>query len=117
MKTYPPTVVEFTNKVIETLKESNFFELEEVNEEVFYEICCELMLTKFLNNEDILFTSEEFSYITNQSMIMSAVKSLHKKGFVDSIYDEEKDATVVFLTDKGKELSKKLEAEDKKNEI
>jgi DNA-binding MarR family transcriptional regulator len=50
-------------------------------------------------------------------MIMSAVKSLHKKGFVDSIYDEEKDATVVFLTDKGKELSKKLEAEDKKNEI
>jgi hypothetical protein len=109
MRTYPQSVTEFTEKVIETLKEIDFFEIEEVKEEVFYEICCESLLKKFLNGDDIIFRSEEeFTNVAKDSIIMTAAIGLQSKGLVDKIFDDEKDTNVYFLTQKGKEVAKDL---------
>lgn len=106
-KTYPPAVIDYSEALIKKLKEDSFFEMEDINENVFREVANELGLTKFLCNQEIIFDTKEFEKILQVSAIQSTVNNLIAGGIIDSIEDED-GKEIIWLTPLGREIAKEI---------
>lgn len=112
--TYPVTVQEWLDNLYDYLKTEGFFEGEELeysNEEnvmsSFYDIVGKSALQSWLENGDIRIEEEELTKLLYQVVIKVHVEELRKSGMVDSIEDENGEE-VMWLTPKGKDITKKL---------
>jgi hypothetical protein len=111
--TYPVTVQEWLDNLYDYLKTEGFFEgeeLEDSNEEnvmsSFYDIVGKAALQSWLESGDIRI-EEELTKLLYQVIIKVHMEELRKSGMVDSIEDENGEE-VVWLTPKGKDITKKL---------
>lgn len=116
MKNYQPKVLEACNALMSSIEESGFFKDNEIHDTSFAEeFICEKLTEKFIKGEldadEILFTEEEIEKYLNAILVGSVLLSLQEKGLIDSVADENGE-DVFFLTEQGKEVSKKFKEED-----
>jgi hypothetical protein len=110
MKTYPDSVIDFANEAYDTISETLVESFPTYDKKWMKEIslefiCSKIGLPKFLKGEDLLFKDQEEAYnFLNHIYVELAIRSLIKKGLVDSIENEEGEE-MIFLTQKGKELN------------
>lgn len=111
MKTvYQPEIKQYTEDIIEDLKNVNFFVDNEINDfEFTKKYICDFLTQKFittgLNVEEGFFTDEEFGVMLKEIIVGSLFYSMKEKGYLNSYEDEETDETF-FLTDIGREYLK-----------
>jgi predicted transcriptional regulator len=108
---YQPIIIEYANKIIESLVESNFFEDYEIGTNFAKKYISDALTEKFINGEledngEFFFTDEEFEKCLKEIITGSILIELKEKGFVNSYEDEETDE-MFFLTEEGKKLLKK----------
>lgn len=109
---YPDPVLEISQKIFDTIFDDNvFFEENDIRDIELGRECAmqctkDLFLKKFIDGQNLTFTDEDevgdFLGLVNADCCL---KSLQKKGYLDSLYDPDKDDTVFFLTDEGKKLA------------
>lgn len=113
---YPDPVLEISQKIFDTVFDDNvFFEENEIKDVELGRECAmnctkDFFLKKFIAGENLKFKDEdevgEFLNLVNADC---ALQSLQKKGFLDSLYDPNKDDTVFFLTEEGRKLAEAME--------
>ena len=105
---YLPKIQEITEDIISTLVEDNYFTDFEISSQDYARkrISDELtrkFLENGLNNEDEGYlTEEEFDTILKEIVAEDLLRSLQKKGLIDS-YEDDETEEMFFLTSKGKE--------------
>ena len=115
-KTYQPIVIEETENLLEGLKDSKFFEEYNIIDLTFakgylLEIMTEKHISGLIGNfdeeNDELFTEEEFSKLLNEIVVGSISNSLKEKGYLNS-YEDETTEELFFLSEKGKKYLEDL---------
>lgn len=104
---YPLPVQDFTEKIIETIKDAFG---EDIGEQEFEECCLEACFQKWIKGEDMseLIEEDQLQKLFNEAILSTAFNSLKKKGIVDSMQDENgKD--FLFLTPLGKIVKENLQ--------
>ena len=92
-ETYPTSVADITERLLEGLEEAEFFTKEEADYNVTFKRFADFFLGRWVNGEELEdFPEEEFSSILNR---------------LDCIEDE-KGETLYFVTEKGKKEMEKL---------
>lgn len=105
---YLPKIQKITEDIISTLVEDNYFTDFEISSQDYARkrISDELtrkFLENGLNNEDEGYlTEEEFDTILKEIVAEDLLRSLQKKGLIDS-YEDDETEEMFFLTSKGKE--------------
>ena len=115
---YQPRVIEIANEIIETLKEIEFFEENNITDLTFTKShLCDRLTEKYIENgldlEIGIFTEDEFNEIIKTIIIGSVLHNLKESGYVSS-YDDENTEELFFLTKEGKML---LEEMKKQNNV
>lgn len=109
-ETYPSSVSDVTERLLEGLEEAEFFQKEEADYDVTFKRFADFFFTRWVNGEDMEdFPEEEFSDILNRSIIESDIKRLSERELLDSIEDESGE-TLYFVTEKGKREMEKLKS-------
>ncbi len=108
----PPKIVNHhVNMIIMGLEESFFFTDYEISQEYAIKLFTELVTEKYIEDptlENLVFwTEDEFQVILEKIITGSIMYSLKEEGIMGS-YEDEQTKETFFLTEKGKELSKKL---------
>jgi hypothetical protein len=110
---YQPIVIEHTNKIIEALIESKFFEDYEIERTDFAKkYISDILTEKFIKgeleeNDDFFFTDEEFEKYLKEIVAGSILTELKEKGIINS-YEDDETEEMFFLTEEGKKLLKKM---------
>jgi hypothetical protein len=112
---YQPIVIEKANIIVTILRESDFFNEYEIEDESFaMNYFCDKLTTKFINGEldedsiENLFNEEDMDQFLREIIAGSLLYQLQEQGILDSIEDENNEERF-FLTEKGKEIAKNLE--------
>jgi predicted transcriptional regulator len=109
-ETYPSSVSDVTERLLEGLEEAEFFQKEEADYDVTFKRFADFFFTRWVNGEDMEdFPEKEFSDILNRSIIESDIKRLSERELLDSIEDESGE-TLYFVTEKGKREMEKLKS-------
>lgn len=114
---YLPKIEELTEEIIQTLIEDKFFEDFEIEDYSYARTrISEALTSKFIINgledeEYGIFTDEEFDRILKEIAAEDVLRSLQKKGLINSYEDENTEETF-FLTEKGREEMKKIDNDD-----
>ena len=109
-ETYPTSVADVTERLLEGLEEAEFFAKEEADYNVTFKRFADFFLGRWVNGEELEdFPEEEFSNILNKSIIESDIKRLSDRNLLDCIEDE-KGETLYFVTEKGKKEMEKLKS-------
>ena len=109
-ETYPSSVSDVTERLLEGLEEAEFFEKEGADYEVTFKRFADFFLTRWVNGEDMEdFPEEEFSDILNRSIIESDIKRLSDRKLLDCIEDE-RGETLYFVTEEGKKEMERLKS-------
>jgi hypothetical protein len=108
---YIPKVIDLTNEIIQTLIEEEFFkdfEIEDFSyaEKRFSEELTKKFLINGLDRETAIFSEEEFDKILREIAAEDVLRSLQKKGLINSYEDDNTEETF-FLTEKGRQELKK----------
>lgn len=101
-----PQIIEISDDIIDTLVKDEFFVDFEIKDLSYAKRrFCEELTTKFVNGEldieDGCFTEDEYDVILNEIIAEDLLRSLQKKGYVNSYEDDTTDE-VFFLTEEGK---------------
>jgi len=111
---YQPIVMEKASEIVLLLRESDFFNEYEIEDESYaLEFFCDKLTTKFINgdlDEDSLeniFNQDDMEEFLKEIVTGSLLYELQKKGIIDSIEDENNEERF-FLTDKGREIVKNI---------
>jgi hypothetical protein len=112
-KIYPTSVIEKADEIIEILKEEGFFEYNEIDNFDFASKHIKDKLTeKFilgtLDDEEEMFTEEEFETLLKEIIAGTVLEELKSKGLVGS-YEDEDTEEMFFLTPKGKKYLKNID--------
>lgn len=114
---YIPKVEAIADDIIQTLIEDKFFEDFEIEDYSYTKKrFCDELTAKFLLNglEDdglSIFNEDEFDKILKEVIAEDMLRSLQKKGLINS-YEDEGTEEVFFLTEKGREeIEKKSDDE------
>lgn len=114
---YIPKVEAIADDIIQTLIEDKFFEDFEIEDHSYTKKrFCDELTAKFLLNglEDdglSIFNEDEFDKILKEVIAEDMLRSLQKKGLINS-YEDEGTEEVFFLTEKGREeIEKKSDDE------
>lgn len=108
-KTYIPIVVEETENLISGLSESGFFSEHQITNLTYTKnYILDKMTEKYVagiltDDDEPLFTEEEFTQMLEEIIVGSALYDLKEKGLLDSYEDENTEETF-FLTEKGKDV-------------
>ena len=108
-KTYIPIVVEETENLISGLSESGFFSEHQITSLTYTKnYILDKMTEKYVagiltDDDEPLFTEEEFLQVLRDLIIGSVLYDLKEKGLLESYEDENTEETF-FLTEKGKEV-------------
>jgi hypothetical protein len=108
-KAYQPIVVEETENIIQGLIESEFFSDYEIDDYTFArQYILDLLTQKFIdglleNEEDELFSEDEFTKILREIVAGTILYDLKEKGLINSYEDDSTEETF-FLTEEGKKL-------------
>lgn len=108
-KIYPEEVRAQTDIIVQTLQQCGFFDNEELTDSTFAKKYINDILTeKFIAGGPLNLGSEkEVEDHLNKIIGGSICYQLKEMGFLDS-YEDENVSEVFFLTEKGKELKRKL---------
>lgn len=111
-KIYQPIVIEYSNEIVDTLIESEFFLENEIDDYTFAKnFLCEKLTEKFittgLDREVGIFTEDEFNDILKNILAGSVLYSLKNKGYINS-YEDENTEELFFLTEEGKKYVEEL---------
>jgi DNA-binding PadR family transcriptional regulator len=112
-KIYPQTVIEKADEIIQILTEEGFFEFNEIDNLDFTSKHIKDKLTeKFilgtLDDEEEMFTEEEFETLLKEIIAGTVLEELKSKGLVGS-YEDEDTEEMFFLTPKGKKYLKNID--------
>jgi hypothetical protein len=113
-KIYQPIVIEETENILEGLNLSGFFKDYGIEDQTFtkqhlLDIMSEKYLQSLLGQEnDELFTEEEFNGILHTIIVGSLITELKEDGLMDSYIDHNNEE-IFFLTDEGKIELKNIE--------
>lgn len=106
---YQQVVLDKADAFITILTEIDFFKDHEIkNIEFAKKYLCDVLTEKFIDgkiDDDILFEEEEIEKMLNEIIVGSIFQELKRKGYVDSIDNENHEETF-FLTEDGKEYLK-----------
>ena len=110
---YPETVSGVAQNFIFILQESNFFEVENVDEDITFIEFADFILPKWIEGNEIentnsLLTDKDFEFILKMSIFKTNFESLREKKLIDSIEDEN-GVEIPFLTKMGKEVAEQLQ--------
>lgn len=111
---YLPKIQQITEEIIQTLVEDEFFKDFEITDYTYArnrisEELTQKFITSGLDFETGgFFTEDEFDTILKEIAAEDVLRSLQKKGFLNS-YEDENVEEVFFLTELGKEELKKSE--------
>lgn len=114
---YLPKIQEITNDIIETLVEDDFFvdfEIESPDYAIkrFSDELTKKFLENGLDNEDeSIFSEEEFDQILKEIIAEDLLRNLQKKGLLNS-YEDDNTEELFFLTEKGREELENMRATD-----
>lgn len=107
-ETYPTSVADVTERLLEGLEEAEFFSKEEADYNVTFKRFADFFLGRWVNGQELEdFPEEEFSNILNRSIIESDMKRLSDRNLLDCIEDENGEIQY-FVTEKGKKEIKKF---------
>lgn len=112
---FPASVHEYASKVTEVLATDEFFEEEEISEEIFYKNLGFVGLQYFLAGEALPITEKEMLDVITHSAAESVLESLREKGMLDSFPDENGEEHY-FLTSDGKVMADLILDDSKKEE-
>lgn len=113
-KIYQPIVIEETENILEGLNLSGFFKDYGIEDQTFakqhlLDIMSEKYLQSLLGQEnDELFTEEEFNGILHTIIVGSLIMGLKEDGLMNSYIDHNNDE-IFFLTNEGKIELKNIE--------
>lgn len=115
-KIYQPIVVQYSEEIIQTLIETDFFVEHDIENYDFAKIClCDKLTEKFMTTgldlEVGIFSEEEFDEILKLIVAGTLLYNLKNNGYINS-YEDDDTEEVFFLTDKGREYVKKLKNEN-----
>lgn len=105
---YPVSVTEFLDKIIESLTESGFMVETGATEDDVRTVFGPIAFQKWKDGNEIILTEEEATTGLRHCIAEATVQSLKRKGYIDSIEDEN-GIERVFLTEEGKRIHKKDE--------
>lgn len=101
-ETYPESVSEVTERLLEGLKEAEFFEKEDADYNITFKRFADFFLQRWLRGEDLEdFPEDQFSKILNSSIIESDLLRLKDKDLLDCIENEDGEM-LYFITEKGR---------------
>lgn len=111
---YQPIVLDKASQIVEILRETDFFNEYEIEDESYaMDYFCDKLTTKFINGEldedsiENLFEEGDMEQFLKEIIAGSLLYELQAKGIIDSIEDENNEERF-FLTDKGKEIAKNI---------
>lgn len=114
-KIYQPFIIEESNRIVESLEESGFFDEYQLSNKSFaVEVFCEKLTEKFIQGtleENEIFEQEEFTKCLQEIIAGTLLYELKDKGLINSYKDDETEE-VFFLTTEGREYVKKLKTEE-----
>lgn len=100
---FPGKVHDYTIKIMDSLDKENFFEMEEINTEIFYKNLASVGLSHYLN-DGLPITEEDMLGVIANSAAESVLESLRERGLLDSFPDESGEEHY-FLTSDGKAVA------------
>ena len=111
---YQPIVLDKASQIVEILRETDFFNEYEIEDESYaMDYFCDKLTTKFINGEldedsiENIFEEGDMEQFLKEIIAGSLLYELQAKGIIDSIEDENNEERF-FLTDKGKEIAKNI---------
>ena len=116
---YLPKIETITEEIIQTLVEDEFFKDFEIEDysyarKRFAEELTKKFLVNGLDEENGIFNEDEFDTILKEIAAEDVLRSLQKKGFINS-YEDEGVEEIFFLTEKGREEMKNINDDDALN--
>lgn len=109
---YQTIVLEKADMFLKMLTEIEFFKDNEINNTEFAKkYFCDILTEKFIDgkiNDDVLFEDDEIEKILKEIIVGSVLHELKRKGYVDSLDNENSEETF-FLTEEGKEYLKYIQ--------
>jgi len=119
MMGYLPKIETITEEIIQTLIEDEFFKDFEIEDysyarKRFAEELTKKFLVNGLDEENGIFNDDEFDTILKEIAAEDVLRSLQKKGFINS-YEDEGVEEIFFLTEKGREEMKNINDDDALN--
>lgn len=104
---YLPKIQEITSEIIETLVEDDFFvDFEIESQEYAIKRFSDELTKKFLENgldeDESVFTEDEFDQILKEIIAEDLLRNLQSKGLLNS-YEDDNTEELFFLTEKGRE--------------
>lgn len=110
MKIYQPKVVEICELYLVSLEECKFFEEHELYSfefarEYISDRLTEKFITGEIDNDEGIFTEEEFETILRHIIAGTLLKEMKDNGWVNS-YEDDNTEEMFFLTDEGKKILK-----------
>jgi len=116
---YLPKIETITEEIIQTLIEDEFFKDFEIEDYSYArKRIAEELTNKFLINgldeENGIFSEDEFDKILKEIAAEDVLRSLQKRGLINS-YEDENTEEIFFLTEKGREEMKNVDDTDALN--
>jgi len=116
---YLPKIETITEEIIQTLIEDEFFKDFEIEDYSYArKRIAEELTNKFLINgldeENGIFSEDEFDKILKEIAAEDVLRSLQKRGLINS-YEDENTEEIFFLTEKGREEMKNIDDTDALN--
>ena len=116
---YLPKIETITEEIIQTLIEDEFFKDFEIEDYSYArKRIAEELTNKFLINgldeENGIFSDDEFDRILKEIAAEDVLRSLQKRGLINS-YEDENTEEIFFLTEKGREEMKNVDDTDALN--
>ena len=115
-KIYQPIVIQYSEEIVQTLIESEFFIENDIeNYDFAKNFLCEKLTEKFittgLDREIGIFTEDEFTEILKNIVAGSVLYSLKEKGYINS-YEDEDTEELFFLTEEGRKYMEELKKQN-----
>lgn len=116
---YLPKIEAIAEDIIQTLIEDDFFKDFEIEDysyarKRFSEELTNKFLINGLDEENGIFSEDEFDRILKEIAAEDVLRSLQKKGLINS-YEDEGVEEIFFLTEKGREEMKNVDNDDALN--
>jgi hypothetical protein len=119
MMGYLPKIETITEEIIQTLIEDEFFKDFEIEDYSYArKRIAEELTNKFLidglDEENGIFSEDEFDKLLKEIAAEDVLRSLQKRGLINS-YEDENTEEIFFLTEKGREEMKNVDDTDALN--
>ncbi len=116
---YLPKIETITEEIIQTLIEDEFFKDFEIEDYSYArKRIAEELTNKFLidglDEENGIFSEDEFDKLLKEIAAEDVLRSLQKRGLINS-YEDENTEEIFFLTEKGREEMKNVDDTDALN--